>query len=162
MWLLIHQLRKHLCVSRDSILRGETAVYTLTSKMPQSMKTCTRNFTFIFSLFKTNGRYFTRVRLGKTSALVWIMRVAQAPGMLGTFSLPPRVSDRDMHYGTCVTHVPWCMPGSLISGFRWRKRSRHSQRMRNSHFYVSGKKHITWTNNNSDYKCVYVATGCNE
>ena len=23
----------------------------------------------------------------------------------------------DMHHGTCVTHVPWCMPGSLTSGF---------------------------------------------
>ena len=23
-------------------------------------------------------------------------------------------NDPDMHHGTCVTHVPWCMPGSLI------------------------------------------------
>ena len=44
---------------------------------------------------------------------------AHAPGMLGTFSLSPRVSDPDMHYGTCVTHVPWCMLGSLTSGFLW-------------------------------------------
>ena len=70
--------------------------------------------------------------------------VAHAPGMPGTFSRPPRVSDPDMHHGTCVTHVPWCMPGSLTSGFlwiRWRgKRSRHSRRMRNPHFYESGKK----------------------
>ena len=42
-------------------------------------------------------------------------RVAHAPGMPGTFSPPPRVSDPDMHHGTCVTHVPWCMPGSLTS-----------------------------------------------
>ena len=57
--------------------------------------------------------------------------VAHAPGMPGTFSPPPRVSDPDMHHGTCVTHVPWCMPGSLTSGFLrtwWRgKRSRHSR-----------------------------------
>ena len=26
----------------------------------------------------------------------------------------PQVSDPGMHHGTCVTHVPWCMPGSLI------------------------------------------------
>ena len=26
-------------------------------------------------------------------------------------------SDYDMHDGTCVTHVPWCMPGSLTRGF---------------------------------------------
>ena len=25
----------------------------------------------------------------------------------------PLVSDPGMHRGTCVTHVPWCMPGSL-------------------------------------------------
>ena len=41
--------------------------------------------------------------------------VVQAPGMLRRFSPPPRVSDSDMHHGTCVTHVPWCMPGSLTS-----------------------------------------------
>ena len=41
------------------------------------------------------------------------LRIARAPGMPRTFSLPPRVSDPDMHHGTCVTHVPWCMPGSL-------------------------------------------------
>ena len=44
---------------------------------------------------------------------------AHAPEMPGTFSPPPRVSDPDMHHGTCVTHVPWCMPGSLASGFLW-------------------------------------------
>ena len=45
-----------------------------------------------------------------------------------------------------LTHVSWCMPGSLTSGFlwsRWRgKRSRHSQHMRNPQFYVSGKRPI--------------------
>ena len=45
--------------------------------------------------------------------------VAHAPGIPGTFSPPPRVNNPDMHHGTCVTHVPWCMPGSLTSGFLW-------------------------------------------
>ena len=45
--------------------------------------------------------------------------VAHAPGMPGTFSPSPQVSDPDMHHGTCVTHVPWCMPGSLYSSFLW-------------------------------------------
>ena len=66
------------------------------------------------------------------------LRVAHAPGMPGTFSPPPPVSDPDMHPGTCVTHVPWCMPGSLSSVFLrswWRgKRSRNSRRMRNTQF----------------------------
>ena len=48
-----------------------------------------------------------------------ILRVAHAPGMPGKFSPPPRFSDPDMHHGTCVTHVPWCMSGSLTSSFLW-------------------------------------------
>ena len=74
------------------------------------------------------------------------LRVAHAPGMPGTFSPPPRVDNPDMHHGTCITHVPWCMPGSQTSGFlwsRWRgKRSRYSRRMRKTQFYVSGKRPI--------------------
>ena len=66
--------------------------------------------------------------------------------MPGTFSPPPRVSDPDMHHGTCVTHVPWCMPESLTSGFLWSwwrgKRSRHSRSMRNTQFHVSSKRPI--------------------
>ena len=76
------------------------------------------------------------------------LRFAHAPGMPGTFSPPPRVSNPDMHHGTCVTHVPWCMSGSLTRGFlwsRWRgKRSRHYRRMCNLQFYVSGKRPIAW------------------
>ena len=53
-------------------------------------------------------------------------------------SPPPRLSDPDMYQGTCVAHVPGCIPGSMTSGFllsRWRgKRSRHSRRMRNPQF----------------------------
>ena len=30
----------------------------------------------------------------------------------------PLVSDPGMHHGTCVTHVPWCMPGSPTRGDR--------------------------------------------
>ena len=47
---------------------------------------------------------------------------AHAPGMPGTFSPSPQVSDPDMHHGTCMTHVPWCMPGSLTSGLYWNRR----------------------------------------
>ena len=65
-------------------------------------------------------------------------------GMPGTFSPPLRVSDADMYHGTCVTHVPWYLTGSLTSGVLWsrwrRKRSWHSQCMHNPQFYVSGKR----------------------
>ena len=61
--------------------------------------------------------------------------VAHGPGMPGTFSLPPQVSDPNIHHGTCMTHVSWCMPGSLTSGFlliRWRgKRFQHSRCLHN-------------------------------
>ena len=74
------------------------------------------------------------------------LRVAHAPGMPGTFPPPPWVCDPDMHHGTCVTHVPGCMLGLLSSAFfwsRWRgKHSRHSRRMCNLQFSVSGKRPI--------------------
>ena len=41
---------------------------------------------------------------------------------------------------TYVTRVPWCMSGMLTRGQV--KRSRHSRRMRNPQFYVSGKRPI--------------------
>ena len=62
----------------------------------------------------------------------------------GNISPPPRISDPVMHRGTCVTHVPWCIPGSLNSGFIWSswrgKRSRHFRRMCNLQCYVSSKR----------------------
>ena len=49
--------------------------------------------------------------------------VAHTPGMPGTLCFPrhrlkrqPLVSDRGMHHGTCITHVPWCMSRSLTHG----------------------------------------------
>ena len=47
---------------------------------------------------------------------------AHAPGLLGSFSPPPQVSDPDIHHGTYVTHVSWCKPGSLTSSFFWSRR----------------------------------------
>ena len=32
------------------------------------------------------------------------------------FKRKPLYSDHGMHHGTCVTHVPWCMSGSLTHG----------------------------------------------
>ena len=46
-----------------------------------------------------------------------------------------------MHSGTCVSHVPWCMPGSLTRGLLWSrwqgKRPRHSRLVRIPQFCVS-------------------------
>ena len=72
------------------------------------------------------------------------LRVAHAPGMPGTFPRLCRLSDPDMHHGTCVTHVPWCLPGSLTIGFLWSRwrgnRSRHSDACatRNSTYLIRG------------------------
>ena len=78
-----------------------------------------------------NGPLIRYVKLG----------VAHAPGMPGTFSPIPRVSNSDTHHGTCMTHVPWCMPGSLTSCFLWNRwRGKHSRHMRNAQFYESGKR----------------------
>ena len=72
------------------------------------------------------------------------LRVAQAPGMPGTFSPPSRVkrsrrASRHVHDARAVMHA-----GSLTSGIfwsRWRgNRFRHYRRMRNPQFYVSGNR----------------------
>ena len=77
---------------------------------------------------KMRSRKYWKLELGvSVGASQWascqIRKIAgaHAPGMPGTFSLSPHVSDPDMHHGTCVTHVPWCMPGSLTSGFLWNR-----------------------------------------
>ena len=46
------------------------------------------------------------------------LRVAHAPGTFPRHRLQRKllVSDTSMHHGTCVTHVPWCMSGSLTRG----------------------------------------------
>ena len=66
--------------------------------------------------------------------------------MPGKCSLPPWVSECEMDHGTCVPLVPWCIPGSLTSCFLWSrwlgKHARHSRRMHNAQFYVSGKRPI--------------------
>ena len=95
------------------------------------------------------------VRYGPLSRNV-NLRVAYVPGMLKTFSPPPRASDPDMHYDTCVIHVPWCIAGSLTSGLLWSrwpgKRSRHSRRMHNQQFCVSGKRPMAWR----FFVCLYI------
>ena len=93
--------------------------------------------------FLTSYMWFVQYDDGPLNRCIKL-RVAPAPVMPGTFPPPPRVTDPDMHHGTWVTHVPWCMPGSLTSGFLWSrwsgKRDRHSRRMRNPQCYVSGKR----------------------
>ena len=83
---------------------------------------CARARVCVFVVFHWNSVLVTLILLYHSNgpltrcAKLW---VAHAPGMPGTFSLPPRVSDPDMHHGTCATHVGWCMSGSLTSSFLW-------------------------------------------
>ena len=98
----------------------------------------------IFKMSREYNLYF--VRHYRTYVLPLPMGLlpdsAHAQGMTGTFSPPPRVSDPDMHHGTCVTHVPWCMSWSLLlvsfEVGRRGKHSRHSRRMRNFTYLVRG------------------------
>ena len=97
--------------------------------------------------FHPTKQYVSALANGALARYV-ILRVAHTPGMPGTFSPPPQISDPDVYHGKCVTHVQWCMPGSLTSGFLWSqwrgKRSRHSRRMRNPYLYVSFKRLVPY------------------
>ena len=78
--------------------------------------------------FVITGGTFTNDTIDMWPLALWRLtryvklQVAHAPGMPGTF--PPAaefkwkllLSDPGMHHGTCVTHVPWCMSGSLTHG----------------------------------------------
>ena len=58
---------------------------------------------------------------GPLAKHVQLRVVVHVPGIPGTLPPPPRVSDPDKHHGTRMTHVPWCMPGSLTSGVLWNR-----------------------------------------
>ena len=76
------------------------------------------------------------------------LRVAHAPGMPGKFSPPPtsmetacqpsRHASRHVRDARAVMHV------GIVNPRWWWKRSRHSRRMRNPQFYVSGKRPMLW------------------
>ena len=72
------------------------------------------------------------------------LRVAHAAGMPETFSPPPTsketASYRSEHASRHVRHARAVMHAGIANP-RWRgKRSRHSRRMHNPQFYVSGKR----------------------
>ena len=68
-------------------------------------------------------------------------------GNAGNVSPPSRVSDPDMHQVTCVMHVTWSLTSCFVWS-RWRGGVgvgvgglyRHSRRLRNPQYYVSGKR----------------------
>ena len=64
--------------------------------------------------------------------------VTHAPEMPGRFFPPPRVSDPDMHHGTCVI-ANWQFPLTSVAG---KKGSWYTLRMRNPQFCIPGKTPI--------------------
>ena len=144
----IQGVRKLLHVHLACWSQNDKRIYTMEHESGMgSMWNCQGSFDRLILL--NNGPLARYVKL----------RVAHAPGMSGTFSLPPLVSDPDMHHGTCLLYVPGCMPGSLTSGFLWNRwqgiRSRHSRRMRNPQCYVSGKRPMSCANVYCSYRMPY-------
>ena len=76
------------------------------------------------------------------------LRVGHAPGKSGTFfplyrhQRKPLVIDPGMYHGTCVTHVPWCMSGSLTRG---ENVPSIPGACRNPQFNVSSERPMWWT-----------------
>ena len=75
--------------------------------------------------------------------------VAHALGMPGTFSQPPTskktVSYRSQHASRHVRHARGVKHVGIANPMWWEKRSRHSRRMCNPQFYVSGKRPMART-----------------
>ena len=81
------------------------------------------NLTWIGLLFWPQGPYvrWQGCRLHGLLSRYVKLRVAHALGMPLRFprhrlQRKPLVNDPGMDHGTCVTHVPWCMSGSLTRG----------------------------------------------
>ena len=74
---------------------------------------------------------------------------AHVPGMPGTFSPPPTsketASKRSRHAWWHVRCARAVMDVGIANLRWWGKRSRHSRRMRNPQFYVSGKRPMSPT-----------------
>ena len=81
--LRCHQIKQRVWVNNS-----------VESGMNDNATTTKQNITILCSLF--HGPLARYVK----------MQVAHAPGMPGTFSPPPQVSDPGMYHGTCVTPVP--------------------------------------------------------
>ena len=72
------------------------------------------------------------------------LRVTHAPGMPGAVSPPPAseeiASELPRHVSRHVRHARAVMHVGIVNARWWGKHSRHSRRMRNPQFYISGKK----------------------
>ena len=63
----------------------------------------------------------TLLTIAYTRASYQIRKIAgcACAGNTGNVVPPPRVSNPDIHHDVCMTHVSWCMPGSLTNGCLW-------------------------------------------
>ena len=103
-------------------------------------------FELSFMYFVCLGYFNTeRHRHGPLTRYVKL-RVVHAPGMPGMFSSPPTSKEtaswRSRHASRHVHHAGTLMHVGITDPRCRRKRSRRSRRMRNPHFYVSGKRPI--------------------
>ena len=113
----------------------------------QVLKRNNRSINYLILIDALHGylTHLQRQQLGLGSEVAWasyqIRKIAGCACAGNAGNVFPRrrlhrtllVSDSGMHHGTCVTHVPWCMSGSLHQGWRG-KRSRHYRRMRTRSF----------------------------
>ena len=87
-------------------------------RQKEIISTSSFSHTFLYCCIRTKyANYIHNSSYGPLTRYVKL-RVAHVPGMPGTFS-PPSTSKETAslrsrtHHGTCATHVPWCMSGSL-------------------------------------------------
>ena len=104
LWIVIEI---HLCTMYSRYIAVSLSTTPTKDTPQQPMGVCYEG-SFVGSKFGTMACMWSRgiVCHGRPTRYVKL-RVAHAPGMLGTFS--PSSS-------YCVTHVPWCMLGSLTRG----------------------------------------------
>ena len=125
----------HLCKYYRGKPKNWNITVTLHERQPQVNERFVQQIVRLTSKKTTNSTLFDLCK-AKQPLTIWF------PALRG--SKADSVSMTWWHHVTKNMHVPWCMPGSPTSGFLWsrwqRKRFRHSRRMRNPQFCISGNR----------------------
>ena len=78
------------------------------------------NWPLVPGIYRQHQRGFLKQRGNGPLTTYVKLRFAHAPGTFSRYRLQrkPLISNPGMHHGTCVTHVPWRMSGSLTHNGR--------------------------------------------
>ena len=104
--LIIAYIVKHIG-NRDKTTRNKRILFVLSSSLQFASRGLSERFCQVFQ--------WTSYRIRKIAGCAGMRWECRGRFPHHRLKKTP-LSDPHMHHGTCVTHVPWCMSGSLTHG----------------------------------------------